>query len=342
VTPIPTTAPAAPPAEEAAETTGVRLITPADFGDNRNPLTGEEVDPANLRRRPIAFKLSNAPPSHVRPQSGLNDADFVFEHITEGSITRLTMVVYGQTPADVGPIRSARLIDLEIPAMYDAALVFSGASTGVNQRLNRSDFASRILRGGAGYYRTGANKPYEHTLYGNPLLFWQQLDGLGLNTAPTFGSNMAFSSEAPIGGVATTAFEINYRWEVVRWQYDPATGRYRRWAAGEPFRDGNSNEQVTAANVVVVFANHVEDAEICEEIRDGRCLHLSLQIQLWGSGQAIVFRDGLQYNVTWQRANRNDLLTFYDEAGNPFPLQIGNTWFQMVPLGWEGQLSVTR
>jgi hypothetical protein len=36
------------------------------------------------------------------------------------------------------------------------------------------------------------------------------------------------------------------------------------------------------------------------------------------------------------------MLSFYDEAGNPFPLQIGNTWFQMAPLGWDNQISVTR
>jgi hypothetical protein len=342
VTPVPTITVA--PTPEAAETGGDSLtfITLADFGTDRNPLTGEQVDPANLERRPIAFKLSNAPPQFVRPQSGLNEADLVFEHITEGSITRLTLIVYGNNPRDIGPIRSARLIDVELPAMYDSALVFSGASTGVNQRLNRSDFVDRILRGGAGYYRTGANKPYEHTLYGNPLLFWQQMDQQGLNTPPNFTSNMAFGSQPPPGGSPATAVSIDYRWEVVRWEYDAGQGRYRRWAANEPHRDGNTNEQVAVANVAVVFANHVEDPTICEEIRDGRCLHLSLQIQVWGSGRAIIFRDGQQYNVTWQRTNRSDMLSFYDEAGNPFPLQIGNTWFQMAPLGWDNQISVTR
>ena len=184
VAPAPTITPTPEP-EATAVPAGVLLIEPEDFGDDRNPFTGELVsDLDNLQRRPIAVKMSNAPPSFVRPQSGLNDADLIFEHITEGHITRLTLIFYGNTPPDVGPIRSGRLIDVEIPAMYDAAFVFSGASTGVNQRLNRSDFANRILRGGLGYYRTGANKPYEHTLYGRLNLFWDQLEDLrtGYNT----------------------------------------------------------------------------------------------------------------------------------------------------------------
>ena len=58
--------------------TPIYLRTAEDFGDNRNPLTGEEVsDPSQLARRPLAIKISNAPPKHVRPQSGLNDADLI-------------------------------------------------------------------------------------------------------------------------------------------------------------------------------------------------------------------------------------------------------------------------
>ena len=336
VTPTPEPEPTAAPA-------GVLLIDLEDFGSDRNPLTGELVsDPAILQRRPIAVKMSNAPPSFVRPQSGLNDADLVFEHITEGHITRLTLVFYGSTPPDVGPIRSARLIDLEIPAMYDAAFVFSGASTGVNQRLNRSDFTARILRGGVGYYRTGADKPYEHTLYGRLNFFWDQLQEIGQNRSPNFTTNMAFGSTPPVGGTPASRITLDYRWEMVRWEYDAGLGRYRRWAADQVVIDANGNEQVTAANVIVVYSNHVEDAEICEEIRDGRCLHLSLQIQVWGSGPATIFRDGQRYDVTWRRTNRSDMLTFHDANGAPFPLQVGNSWLQMMPLGRESSVQVSE
>ncbi|MCA9974424.1 MAG: DUF3048 domain-containing protein, partial [Anaerolineales bacterium] len=57
----------------------ITLLTAADFGDDRNPLTGELVDdPSLLGQRPLAVKISNAPPSYVRPQSGLNDAAIIY------------------------------------------------------------------------------------------------------------------------------------------------------------------------------------------------------------------------------------------------------------------------
>ncbi|MCI0395390.1 MAG: DUF3048 domain-containing protein [Chloroflexi bacterium] len=337
--PSPTPAPSPTP---TATPSIAMWATAEEFGETRNPLTGELVaDPAVLNRRPLAIKISNAPAGYVRPQSGLNDADLIFEHITEWGITRFTMIVYSQTPPKVGPIRSARLIDLELPAMFDAALAYSGSSAGVAQRLFASDFRDRILTtAGRGYYRTGENKPFEHTLYGYPETFWNVLTEKGLNVRPAFTSYMAFSEAVPEGGAPARTIDINYRSTFVRWQYDPATGRYLRWADGERHRDGNSNEQVSAANVVVVFAVHIEDPTVCEQSSNGVCVHLSVQSQIWGTGSGIIFRDGLRYDVTWRRENRSDMLTFYGPDGNPLPLHVGNSWFQVVPVSYVDAVTV--
>lgn len=330
-----------PPADSTPA--AVTLLTAADFGDDRNPLTGELVDdPGLLQQRPFAVKISNAPPSYVRPQSGLNDAAIIYEHLAEGSLTRFTAIFYGKLPQKIGPIRSARLIDIELPAMYDAALFFSGASVGVNQRLFSSDFSERVMRSNVeGFYRTGENKPVEHTLYGDPAGFYRALDAAGLNVPPNFSTVMAFSSEPSQGGQPASQVAIDYQWEVVEWKYDEADGRYYRWAAGQPHLDGNSNEQVNAANIIIISPYHVEDPTICEEIRDGRCVALSVQIQLWGSGSGIILRDGQQYPINWHREARNDLLTFTDANGDPFPLQIGNSWVQLVPSWYNDPVSVT-
>lgn len=342
--PPPIMASPAPTATSAAgesagdPTTGLLLLNPEDFA-GRNPLTGEEIsDPALLQQRPIAIKISNAPPSFVRPQSGLNDADILFEHITEGNLTRLTAIFYTGQPEKVGPIRSARLIDVELPAMYDAALAYSGSSVGVSRRLLNSDFAGRIISGGGGYYRSGESKPYEHTLYAT-------LDGLraslgAQNTAPEFTANMAFSSAPPAGGTPATDITINFLWEEVNWAYDPATNRYLRTAAGVPHLDGNSGAQVSTRNIVVPFVNHVDDATICEEIRNDRCHLLSVEIQLWGQGPVVIFRDGQRFEGTWIRDGRTDMLTFFDAAGNPIPLQIGNTWVELMSLAYPDPLTV--
>ncbi len=337
ITPIATIAQTVTPTVET-----VALLSPEDFGDNRNLLTGELVDdPAVLQRRPLAVKISNSPAEFVRPQSGINAADIVFEHTTEGHITRFTAIFYDTAPEKIGPIRSARLIDVELPAMYDAALGYSGASVGVSRRLLASDFKSRIILSyEEGYYRTGEDKPYEHTLYGDPNGFWRALDAKGQNTPPVFNTFNTFTSVPPEGGQPAISAAIDYEWELVEWRYDAENGRYYRWSAGDPIFDANDGEQASAANVVIIAPNHERDATICEEIRNDQCTALSVQIQLWGSGSGLLLRDGQQFSINWHRENRNDMLTFTDVDGNPFPLQIGNTWVQLVPTWYEQPVTI--
>jgi hypothetical protein len=342
VTPDVTAAPPTPEVTPAPDT--IVLVNNAEAFAGRNPLTGEEVDdPTALQRRPIAVKLSNAPADYTRPQAGLNDADIIFEHWTEGSVTRFTAIFYDSVPPNVGPVRSARLIDVELPAMYDAMLAFSGASVGVNRKLNASDFSNRLLRASEpGFYRTGdTTKPFEHTLYIRMPDLWAAVEAKGLNVAPHFNTFNAFTEAPPAGGSPAGVINISYKTEEIEWVYDEEIGKYRRWMDFEEHLDANTEEQVTVANVIYLNPFHVNDPNICEQITNGVCAALSIEIQLWGSGPAVVFRDGQRYDVTWQRIGRNDQLTFTDAQGDPFPLQIGNSWVQVVPSYIPNSLTVT-
>jgi hypothetical protein len=343
-TPIPTsTRSAESTITPTVESLPVWLLTAEDFGDNRSWLTGEVVtDPAVLLRRPIAVKISNSPPNFVRPQSGLSQADIVFEHVTEGPITRFTAIIQSQMPEKMGPIRSARLIDVELPAMYDAALAYSGSSIGVSQKLFGSDFRSRILRSfEPGYYRTGEDKPLEHTLYGIPESFWESLDEMEENIPPDYSTFMTFATEPPDGGESASAVEIRFRqFGTVDWTYDEEINRYWRFADDEEHIDANTGQQISAANVVLVYAIHQQDVSICESQSGNTCSAFSTEIQIWNWGDAIILRDGRQYDVIWKRENRSDMLTFWDDEDNQVPLQIGNTWIQVIPYHYTDPVTI--
>jgi hypothetical protein len=117
---------------------------------------------------------------------------------------------------------------------------------------------------------------------------------------------------------------------VVDYRYQPESGDYLRWDGGDPHLDATSGEQISVTNVIVVYANHV-DAGFYEDYP--RTNHPSVQIQLWGTGPAVIFRDGLAYEGLWARPNRDDMIVFRDPTGQvPIPLKPGNTWIQLVPL----------
>ncbi len=340
-TPYPTVT--AVPTVQPTPLVALVLAGPDDFGSDRNPLTGEVVaEPDNLLRRPLAIKVSNSPPQYARPQNGLSQADLVFEHVTEADITRFTAIFYSQTPPDIGPVRSARLIDKELPAMYDAALAMSGAHPVVSQRLHGSDIGDRILRSHeTGFYRTGEDKPWEHTLHADPAGLWQAIAAHGENRPPQFTAWMMFSSLPPLDGAAANRVQVAYdTYTLVEWMYDPANGRYWRWADGEPTIDANNGQQISAANVILLTAVHEQDKSICLTHSNGVCSSYPLEIQIWGQGSAIILRDGKQYPVTWLRENRSDMFTFVDAEGNVVPLQIGNSWFQVLPHYYNNPVTI--
>lgn len=342
------------------------VIGPTEYPENINPLTGLTVeDPAVLERRPVVVKISNSP-ALVRPQAGLNAADLVFEHYTEAGITRFSGIFYGQAPERVGSVRSARLIDYELTPMYDALLAFAGASIGVDKRIygseavaaglcrTREDYEQCLreadIIGPSGYVPPSdfADRAYKGVLVGPPVFFrdemipvphnffvnvaalWQRaaLDGLGQR--PEL-SGMAFSEEAPANPTGSGIYaQVRYRTTLVEWHYDPETGRYYRSSDGQPHFDANTEEQVSAANVIVVYAGHYLTDIV--ESGWGENVHWSAQITVWPEGEAVMLRDGLRYEGRWLRPTRPDQLSFQTTEGEIYTLRPGNTWVQIVPL----------
>jgi hypothetical protein len=324
VTPLPTSTEAIP-----------GMIGPDNFPANVNPLTGLVVaDPDVLLRRPIAVKVSNI--ARVRPQSGLNNADLVFEHMTEGTITRFTAVFYTNDAEKIGSIRSGRIIDLEIPVMYDAAFAYSGASGPVRLLFRDSSFFSRIISpdfGHGGFVRiSDPNNPtefFEDTLFTDTETLRFILNERGEDVPPNFQNGMAFNETPPAGGTPASTIEVAYRATDAFWQYEPGTGRYKRWSDGVPHLDANTGAQLNFQNIIVLGAHH-QNTDIVEDSFGSP----SIQIQIWGEGPVSIFRDGQRFEGMWRRENTGDMLTFYDLAGNILPLSPGNTFFQMVPLGF--------
>ncbi len=342
-TPVPPTATATPRAtatRAATVTPAALVVTP--FPPDVDPFTGLKVDDASvLDRIPIAIKVSNSP--EARPQSGLGSADLVFEHLAEGGITRFTTVFYASDPEVVGSVRSGRLIDLEVPAMYHALFGYSGSSAGVKDLIRHSDLFPDYIAapdfgvGAPYFYRVPqAGKAFEHTLFTSPSLLRQLADERGINERPEFPMYMAFADAAPASGEAETYVEVNYSSAcTAQWTYDTALGVWDRGIGGRPHVDALTGDQITADNVVLVFANHVH-ANFWEQMIGAQSAWiLSTEIQLWGQGPALVFRDGQMYSGIWKRETRDAMLTFYYGDETPLPLKPGNTWFQVVPLGTE-------
>lgn len=317
---------------------------PDSYPPDVNPLTGLPVsDPAVLNRRPLAVKVSND--VRARPQSGLSFADLVYEHYTEGGVTRLTAIYYSQSAERVGSLRSGRLIDLEIVPMYDAIYTSSGFSTGVMDRMSQASWVARNFASSFGYGEPYLvriemeNVSYEHTLFAIPDRLWELATQKVLNQPPDLTPGMAFYSVPPAGGKPITQITIHYDYDAfkVEWRYDPTTGKYLRLQAGQPHLDALTGQQLSADNVILVSAMHVQ-TDILEDTYGTD--HYSAEIQIWGEGTLTLFRDGQRYEGQWHRQNPEEMLAFTDLSGNVLYLKPGQTWIEMIPIGFDGLIAL--
>jgi hypothetical protein len=334
---LPPTATTAPAGSTPATSTNTGIVGPHEYPPNVNPLTGLVVaDPAVLQRSPLAIKVSNNNPS--RPQSGLSFADLVFEHYAEGGETRFTVIIYSQTPERVGSVRSGRLLDVELIPMFDAILSASGFSGGTLTRLSSKPWGSRHLSGpevGAPSLVRIAleDVAVEDTQFAIPSALWTLATEKNINNPPDLTPGLAFSGTVPSGGTPASQiiFEYGLSWTKVEWQYDPASGKYLRTLGGESHMDRLNEQQLAFDNVLAVGANHVK----ADYVEDGFSGELSTEIQVWGDGPATLFRDGQRIEGHWSRLDPEQMLQFTDLNGNVLYLKPGNTWFQMLPLGFD-------
>lgn len=331
-TPVPTVAP-----------TDVPVYGPDTYPPNVNPLTGQAVEPAKINRVPVAVKITNFPVS-ARPQFGLSLADIVIEHIAEAGLTRFTAIYLQNDVAKAGAIRSARFIDAEVSPMFQAVLVTSGSSFGTMDKLRRSPWFGeapwRLVSEESAYNcpplcretPNDINTLFVNTESVRQVLTTKTAQGLGLPNL----NGLAFNETAPTG---TSISELYIRFSKssqVSWRYNPESGRWNRWQEKEPegelvlHTDALTNVPITAANIVLLQVNHVNNF-VPEDFRDGG--HCGVEIQVWTSGPARIFRDGQMIEGRWVRDDSTGLrLRLVDNAGSPIALKPGNTWIDFVTL----------
>lgn len=288
------------------------------------PLTGVEASQGDpLDRRPLSIKVENS--REARPQTGLQEADVVYESIAEGGITRFNAIFHSVLPAEVGPVRSARLSDTSIVPQYGALFAFSGASTEVNAAVRNAGLANLSQDAGVSApYRRSNQRYAPHNLYISPEKAYVEAEGRGYPVTATV-AGLAYDhtvrTVAPVVSAASVTVPFS-TYNTVTWNFDPATRRYFRVNDGTSFNDAVTGAQVSAKNVVVLWAAYVPASS-----NKGATTY---DIGLVGSGTAALFIDGQRIDGTWT-ATASAPPTFTAVDGSPVLLAPGNTWFQVVP-----------
>jgi hypothetical protein len=271
----------------------------------------------------MAVKVDNYPAA--RPQSGLEKADVVFEQPVEGGITRYVAVFQCSDASLIGPVRSARNIDVGILGQFGRPLL---AHVGGIDPVIRNIVASPIVNVDLGQSRSlviqHAGRVAPYATYTSTALVYGTHPNMTTPPQPLF----TYSNTAPHGNAVSTV-NINYSGTSnVTWRYSPSIHAFQRFyneTTPDLLENGVQN---TAANVVVQYVQITYGPWV--ENSQGA---LEVQADMYpnASGDAVVYRDGVAVPGTWRRSTLGSPTEIFDRSGNRIPLRPGQTWVEIVP-----------
>lgn len=312
--------------------------------------------------RPLAVMIEN----HVesRPQSGLINADVVYEAVAEGGITRFMGVFYcgvALNSVNFAPVRSARTYFLPWVLEYDALYAHvggAGCDDTVDPRAralcqideygikDMDQFALGIKTYDKTQFlcyrnpdRLGHTVATEHTmvctsggLYNEAARRgWTNVDEDGVSWDENFGQ-WQFEDDAKENDRGSNTTIEFVAWEGyaddfgVKWEYDKIANVYKRNMAGSPHIDLENKKQLEAKNIVILYAKETATGDV----------HKHLLYANIGSGTGLLFQNGDATKITWKKPANTSRTRFYDTATNKeITFVRGQIWIEMLPTGTD-------
>lgn len=297
---------------------GAKISLPFTKDAPVNSLTGLEGNDAPV----LVVKIDDT--TYAHPQVGLKDADVVYIEQVEGGLTRLAAVFSSKIPALVGPVRSARISDIELLAQYGkVGFSYSGA-----QRLLLPVIASANL------YDIGANKfgpqyyyndpkriaPYAMIVKAPELLVEAKSRGISPVSSARMGWKFGDPSEERV-----LIKGVHISWPAS--SYDATwSNEEERWLLshnGDPNVDDNG--YVLGPKTIVIQMVSITDSIYKDKV--GGVTPFSATV---GSGSCYLLRNGGYLPCLWSRLSESAGTTFTDLSGQEVTFEPGQIWFALT------------
>ncbi len=285
-------------------------------------------DQANLR--PLAIVVENHTDS--RPQSGLGDAEIVYETLAEGGITRFIAIFQANDPKEIGPVRSARPYFNFIANMWHAPIIHAGGSkqalTELSSGVYKNLFDVNEFYFGDYFYRD-TERLAPHNLYTTIedqrkiLHKKNQTDWNKINvwdTQNTPADQLVTQITKISIPFSTPSYEVNY-------DYDLTSNSYKRLTGGIITIDKNNDSQISPKNILIMLT----DITLNQEDDLG-----TQSIRLNGNGSCFLFSRGKFQQCKWEYREGRHYYT--DQDGNSLKLEAGQTWIEIFPRDRQNEI----
>ncbi len=305
----------------------------------RNPLTGEPMA-EEVTARPYAVVLNNTQAD--LPHYGISNADIVYETLIEGE-TRCLGIFYnlnGQTAATLGTVRSARYYFIQIAQSYDAIYVHNGGSN--DPEIGGYDYFKKTgwphmdtitSPGGQTHFYNpdgGSDLTGRVVIRPDSVLALAKKLKLKMDREEPLDMGWQFDDDKLIIGDTANHVKVwfnmsgtpNAKWhKSTSFAYNPADKLYYASQYGSELVEGNTGEQVTFRNLLVLRTRIANK-------KDSSLLY----VDTVGSGTGYFICNGQSVEINWSRASVTDPFVYTLAAnGDPITFGVGNTYVAFVP-----------
>jgi hypothetical protein len=270
----------------------------------------------------LAVKIDDT--SSARPQIGIEDADLVYIEQVEGGLTRLAAIFSSVIPQKIGPVRSARISDIDILSQYGKVVfAYSGAQRAMLSVIANSnlwDYGAQ-RQSPTIYTRDSARPaPYDMVLRADLLLEKVNNDGREIALSKSVGW---IFGKAPAGGVAIDSVKV--RWPASKYEATWSKSE-KRWLLSNSgvANFAASGKQLGASTFVI------QDVEMSDSIyrsADGGYTPLSETV---GTGTGYILRDGRSFKANWSRSSVEAGTSWTLADGTEIKFAPGSIWVALT------------
>lgn len=270
----------------------------------------------------LVVKIDDTTQAH--PQIGLDEADLVYIEQVEGGLTRLAAVFSSKIPAQIGPVRSARITDIELLAQYGhIAFTYSGAQSKllpVIRAANLQDLGAQ--RESTTIYVRDLTRfaPVNLILQAQSLMSQLQVRGLSIDSSKNMGWKFG---AAPIGGQRVNSVKLKWPANSYSATWSSTQSRWLLFHAGKA--DFASSGNQLGPTTLVIQLVSITPSQYHDKF--GGVTPFSATV---GQGDGFILRNGYAYPAKWNRPSASFGTSWTQVDGSPLSFAPGQIWVALT------------
>lgn len=276
----------------------------------RNILTGK----AGSNGKVFAIKFDDTIYAH--PQEGVEAADVVVITQVEAGLTRLMGIYSSKYPEQLGPIRSARISDIDILAQYGrVGFLYSGAQSKLRPVLSNANLVNLSAeRNPPTIYFNDPERVAPYSMMVRLPLLFVKADAVEEVKSVGWSHGDRAESALPVDRA------------LVNW---PNSSYEMLWNENDSRFDLNFNGKANLARSGELLGSNmlvVQVVKIAPSKYGDKFGGITPKSEVVGEGDAFIFRDGTVTKVRWSRASASEPTSWSLEDGREAKFARGQVW----------------